>query len=347
MIGGKLNLPPNKEADNGPVAKKSPIIWQTTKPGETVDSKSGKKISLLGQSTTGKSILMLNHGFYNSDYLDMIRKAEKFPYVVKALQGGYLPEINEILILESENNLSNALNTPNTIENTLFKPFLKKNIITIIPYIITDQGRVIRNGKIIDLSRENIDEIKTELKEKIMELSDMTSENTLYGIDSGTKVKSIFDKGLKKIVDLVQNRANASIEGIDKFSQLFYGDRNIEWGDMYEHLRGFRGWQISTFKEKETPKWVLKKEPGTAEESTKWVNGTEFYMDIVWRIRKFANNERTVEPVFSRNLPTDIERLKPFRIPLESRYGAMPLLDRICEKMVEYDEAPDEAFWKL
>ena len=346
-LGSRVSTKRGGNTPSAPQTKVKKIQWESVRPGEGEDKKFGKNISLLGGPTSGKSVLMLSHAFYNSEYLESIKHAGIFPNVVKCLKLGSLPEINDIVVLESENNLQKALYTKGTTENTLFKPFMDKKIIEIIPYIIQDDGKIIRDGKIIDVSRENFGEIKQEIKDMIRKLVDKGTENTLFCIDSGTKFKNVLDRGLKFMVDTIQNKKHAHLDGIDKFSQLFYTERNNEWEDIYEYKRGYRGWNIDTFKEKNTPKWVLKKDPTAKEISTKWVGGTAHFMDMVWRVVKNSDNSRTITLVDGRNIPTEADRLKPFPMPLENRFAAMPLLDRMCEKVVEYGEADDNRFWQL
>jgi len=302
-------------------------------------AKYGKNIGMVGQAMSGKTLTALLFAFFNSEFKGYMTK---YPAVVELLSSGILPEIERVVILESENNLRKALN--DGIEKALFKPILDR--IEIISIQIPRKEISIKNGRVVSEKREQLDEIKMQYVETVKEVVDMKDENMLFIKDSKTKFKKLLDDKLGLIVDTVQKRPNASFEGLDKYTQAFYAHRNAEWENLMEYERGFAGWSIDTFKESKTPQWVMDKDPTAQSVSTKWVTGTPHFLDVVFRIFARPNGTRVCNIVEgnSRYLPTNPKEWK-FDIPMASRMGAMPLINCLCEKILLGEIAEDEIFW--
>ena len=330
----------SKSGSDEPLTKIKPLVWERKKVDD--NAKYGKNIALLGLPMAGKTNLLLQHGFFNSKFIPYIKEAG-FHEIVELLKSGFLPEIEKIVIIESENNLLKALN--DGIEKALYKPL--RDIIDIIPITIPRKNVVIRGGKLVNINKEILSQVREKYKETVKALVDDEPETTLLGIDSASKYKKLLDDKIGTAIDLVEKRANASLEGLDKYTMIAYAHRNTEWEEVMEYIRGFRGWNIDTFKESKTPKFVLDKDPSADELSTKWVTGTEHFLDIVWRITALSNGVRQVEIVDgqSRYLPSKAELLKPFKIPMDSRMAAMPLISRMTEKLMLGETDNDEQFW--
>jgi len=324
-----------KKEDSGVQTLTKKLKW--VKPD--VNAKYGKNIGLVGQPMAGKTLTSLLFGFFNSEFKSYM---SKYPKVIELLNSGVLPEIERIVVLESENNLRKALN--DGVEKALFKPIIDK--IDIIPIVVPRKEMVVKSGKVVSIKREQLEELREQYVETVKEVVDMKDENMLFIKDSKTKFKKLLDDKLGLIIDTVQNRSHSSFEGLDKYTQAFYAHRNAEWENLAEYERGFAGWSIDTFKESVTPGWVLDTNPGAEPLSTKWVTGTPHFLDVVYRITARPNGTRKCEIVEgnSRYLPTDPKQWA-FDIPLASRMGAMPLIERLCEKLLLGESEDDEQFW--
>lgn len=323
-----------------PLTKVKKIEWQRYKPDEAAQY--GKNIGILGQAMSGKTNLALQFGFFNSKYTPYMKK-HGFNDVVELLKSGVLAEIEKIVVVESENNLMKALN--DGVEKALYRPL--RDIVDIIPVTIPRKNVVIRGGKLVNINSEILSQVREEYKETIKALVDDEDDSTLIIIDSGSKYKKLLDDKLGTFIDKIEGRSHASLEGLDKYTQIFYAHRNTEWEEVMEYMRGFKGWNVTTFKESKTPGWVLEQDPTKNPFSQKWVNGTPHFLDIVWRVTALPDGNRRVEIVDgqSRYLPSKVEMLKPFNIPLNSRMGAMPLISRMVEKLMLGESADDEQFW--
>lgn len=329
-----------KAAQSEPLTKIKPLEWERKKVDP--NAKYGKNIALIGQPMAGKTNLLLQHGFFNSAFIPHMKEAG-FHDVVELLKSGLLPEIEKIVIIESENNLLKALN--DGVEKALYRPL--RDIIDIIPIVIPRKNVVLKGGKLVSVNREILSQVREKYKETIKALVDDEPETTLLGVDSGTKYKKLLDDKIGTFVDTIEERKNASLEGLDKYTMIAYAHRNTEWEEVMEYVRGFKGWNIDTFKESKTPDFVLKADPTKDALNTKWVNGTEHFLDIVWRITGLPDGSRRVEIVDgqSRYLPSKTEKLKPFKIPTNSRMAAMPLISRMTEKLMLGETKDDEQFW--
>ena len=263
----------SKAAQSEPSTKIRALEWERKK----IDPNAiyGKNIGILGLPMAGKTNLLLQHGFFNSKFIPKIRDAG-YHDVVELLKSGILAEIEKIVIIESENNLMKAFN--DGIEKALYRPI--RDMIDVIPITIPRKSVILKKGKLINVNREVLEQVKEKYKETIKALVDDEPETTLIGVDSGTKYKKLLDDKIGNFVDVIERRPNASLEGLDKYTMIAYAHRNTEWEEVMEYVRGFRGWNIDTFKESKTPAFVLKQDPTKEPLSTKWVKGTEHFLDI-------------------------------------------------------------------
>lgn len=317
------------------------LNWQ--KP--CLDAKYGKNIGILGQPMHGKTNLALQLGFFNSKYKKYMKEAG-YVGCLELLNKGVVAEVEKIIVLESENNLMKSLN--DGVEKVLYRPFIDEGILDIIPIVIPRKKVTIKNGKLVDITADLLREIKEQYVETVKQIVDDEGEGTLFIIDSATKYKKLLDDRLGTIIDKVQGRSSASLEGLEKYTQVFYSYRNTEWEDLMEYKRGFKGWNIDTFKETPTPQQYI--DVGADPISTKWVNGTEFFLDVVYRVTALANGSRKVEIVegASRYLPSDPKEWKPWFLPKMSRMGGLSLIEKMSEKLLMGEQDPyNDKFWGL
>jgi len=134
-----------------------------------------------------------------------------------------------------------------------------------------------------------------------------------------------------RLYEVLSKRDNAFVEGLDTYRQSYYASRNSWWENIMQKLRGYKGWNIVTFKETVTPEYYLK--PGEDPIKTNWVKGTDFYLDMVYRVSKLSETVRNVEILDGRYVPLQEDDLS-FQIPYDNPMGAMPLIDSMCEKLL-------------
>jgi len=328
---------PNDKKEDKPLQKSKALEWEKPDPNQ----KFGKNIAIIGGSTVGKTNLALQFGFFNSDYKEYMKR-HGFLKTVEVLERDILAEVKEIIVVESENNLKKALN--DGVEKALYRPLTQKGIIDIIPITIPRKEVKLKDKRLVNVYSDLLEEKKEQFVDLIKEIVDTRGENTLLIIDSMSKYKKLLDDRLGLIVDTIKARAHASLEGLDKYTQAFYAHRNTQWENIMEYKRGFKGWNVDTFKESKTPQHYV--DQGAEPLSTKWVAGTPHFMDMVYRIIVLANGTRQVEIADGqgRYMPTDPKKWR-FKYPMNSRMGGMSLIECMCETLLLGEDSDDDKFW--
>lgn len=316
------------EPVDAPLRKVRKTRWQ--KPDYSI--KYGKNLAIVAQPMVGKTVLSLLFGYYNSKYKDEILKAG-FPDVVKVMEAELLPEIETIMVLETENSLLGALN--DGAEKKLLKPFVDEGRLLIESLDIQRKEEKVKDGKIVSQRREAIEEIKEEFDDIVNEVMREGDEHTLFIIDSMSAYKKLLDDKFGLMYEVISKRDNAQMEGVDTYKQAYYASRNTWWINLMKKKRGFRGWNIDTYQEKPIPEHYRK--PGEDEYNIRWVGGTEHHLDMVFRIERFPDQTRELSILNGRYMPSNAEE-HFFPYPLENKMGAMPLINAMAEKLLMGEE---------
>lgn len=314
-----------KAPSEEPIQKIRPLKWHKPDPSIAY----GKNIALTGKSKSGKTFLLCLLGFFREEFRDDIIDAG-YDRVVEAMDKKILPTIHKIKVIESENNLLKALNAG--AERKVLQPLIDLDTFEIAPIVferketsLTDQN------KIISLRKKEIEECKQEFDLTVREIVKENGNHVLFAIDSMTGYKKILDDKLALLYEVVQKRPNAMMEGADTYRQAFYAARNSWWENIMQLLRGYKGWQVTTFKGDDTPEQYQK--PGQDIYRIKWVNGTEYFLDMVYKVIKHTETFRQVELLNGRYVPDDPDDLM-IEYPMNDPMGAMPLIDSMCEKLL-------------
>lgn len=306
------------------------LKWHTP----NLEDRYGKNIAIVGRPMGGKTLLALLAGFFNSEYTKEIREAG-YESVLEVMKSGLLPEIERIMVLESENNLLKSLTTG--IEKKLFRPFIEKGIMEVAPIIIPRKEVMItEDNKVVSIRRTLIEQLKQQFDEAVKEIVADEPESTLFIIDSMSAYKKLLDDKFGLLYEVLNKRENAVFEGVDTYRQSFYASRNSWWQNLMQSKRGFKGWNIDTYKASDIPEHYLK--PGENAFSIKWVTGTEHDLDMVFKIDVLNDGvTRQIEILKGRYSPSKPEDHK-FYYPLNSRMGAMPMINSMCEKLLMGEE---------
>jgi len=307
-----------------PEQKVRPLKWY--KPDITKPH--GKNLGFLGATKAGKTMLLCLLGYFREEFRDDILAAG-YDRVVKVMDKKILPEIKEIIVLETENNLLKGIT--DGMEYKLLKPLLDLDAFKIIPVEFERKEVALKNGKVETLRKEEIELVKAEFDFTIRNYVDNGSEHTLLAVDGMSGYKKILEDKFGMLYEVLSKRDNAFVEGLDTYRQSYYASRNSWWENIMQKLRGYKGWNIVTFKETVTPEYYLK--PGEDPIKTNWVKGTDFYLDMVYRVSKLSETVRNVEILDGRYVPLQEDDLS-FQIPYDNPMGAMPLIDSMCEKLL-------------
>jgi len=318
----KLKETPEREE---PIQMVRPLRWQT--PDFSIQY--GKNLAFVGQPMVGKTDAAILLGYYNSEYKGLIKEAG-YDRVIELMESDIMPEIRKIMVLETENNLLKALNSG--IEKALFRPFIEQKIIQVAPIVIPrKEVKLTADAKIISIRRQLIEELKEQFDNEVKAIVADEDEHTLFIIDSMSSYKKLLDDKFGLLYEVLNKRDNAVFDGIDTYRQSYYASRNTWWENLMQVKRGYKGWQIDTYKESETPEHWLK--PGEDPYRIKWITGTEHNLDMVYRISKDPAGIRRVEILNGRYSPENYDDHQ-FMYPLNSKMGAMPVIDAMAEKLL-------------
>jgi len=314
---------------NAPVADKPerstrPLKWY--KPD--INKPHGKNLGFLGATKAGKTMLLCLLGYFREEFREDILAAG-YDRVVEVMDKKILPTIHEIVVLETENNLLKGIT--DGMEYKLLKPLLDLDMFKIIPVEFERKEVALKEGKIETLRKEEIEIVKQEFDFTIRDYVDNGGEHTLLAVDGMSGYKKILEDKFGMLYEVLSKRDNAFVEGLDTYRQSYYASRNSWWENIMQKLRGYKGWNIVTFKETVTPEYYLK--PGEDPIKTNWVKGTDFYLDMVYRITKISETVRNVEVLDGRYVPSQKDD-SFFQIPYDNPMGAMPLIDSMCEKLL-------------
>lgn len=324
---GNLTQKSKKQDDNDhPEQIIRPLKWQVP----SFEDQYGKNVAIVGQPMVGKTNLAMLIGYFNSEFKPQMRE-KGYERVIQVMDAGLLPEIEHIMVLESENNLLKALTAG--VEKALFRPLINKGIIEVAPIPIPRKEVILtEDNKIISTRRELIMQLKQQFDETVRAVVSDEPASTLFIIDSMSAYKKLLDDKFGLLYEVLSKRDNAVFDGVDTYRQSYYASRNTWWDNLMQAKRGFKGWNVDTYKETETPAHWL--QPGEDPFRIKWVGGTEHHLDMVFRVSKDSGSgKRTIEVLNGRYMPDDFDDHE-FPYPLGSRMGAMPLIDSMCEKLL-------------
>ncbi|MGV9200303.1 MAG: hypothetical protein ACOC4M_15970, partial [Promethearchaeia archaeon] len=278
----------------------------------------------------GKTALALLFGYFNSEYKKQMRD-EGYTKAIELMDSGLLPEIEEIIVLESENNLSKAITTG--VERAFAKPFWKKDMLTIAP-IGTErkEDKLEETEQSIRQKRLLIDAYKKQFDTAVRRIVDDKGPNCLFIIDSMTAYYQILKDKLGLLSDKLNDRDIPSDEAMSSMKQAHYASRNTWWEKTMTYKRKFKGWNIDTFKAKEVPDHY--RDAGDPEYNIKWVPGTKHFLDMSWRVwRPPGTTRRKIEIIEGRYAPQDYSKWK-FPYPLRTKMGAMPLIESMADGLL-------------
>jgi len=308
-----------------PIQTVRPLKWY--KPDPTIAY--GKNIALTGKSKAGKTFLLCLLGFFREEFRDDIIDAG-FDRVVEAMDKKVLPTVHKIVLIESENNLLKALNVG--AEREVLQPLIDLDVFEIAPITFERRETELSDkNKVISMRKKEIELCKQRFDLTVRDVIKNEGNHTLFGIDSMTGYKKILDDKLALLYDVVAKRGHAMMDGADTYRQAFYAARNSWWENTMQLLRGYKGWQITTFKGDDTPEQYQK--PGQDIYRIKWVNGTEYFLDMVYKVIKHTETFRQIELLNGRYVPDNPDDLI-IDYPMNDRMGAMPLIDSMCEKLL-------------
>jgi len=258
-----------KKTTRTPRTRKSVVTYEELNESDST----GYTFQFGGLPMTGKTINALALGFINKKNIPILKK-EGFKYIVYALENGFIPDIKEIIIVESENAIKKQFSRALERDTLRGEGGIPKVIRVHIPV----------SSKMIDimdekakLTKESATDIQESQKIYMDAIDDLAgywdpeyhewvkgraTENTLVIIDSASRLKLLLDVKAGIVTDLRLAASKDKDGDIDKEvskkinSEKWIG-RNNNWQRCMTQLRGLPGLVVATFMDQEVTEWVL------------------------------------------------------------------------------------------
>ena len=245
----------------------------------------GYAMAVAAKSKSGKSDTGIVFGYLDLKYKDLLKRAG-YDLIVDALEKGVIPPIKRIFLIETEGGWKSQSAKP--YERRLFGEIVDDQKIIHWPINKVKLKKIIKNNKEVDLSEEDIEDVQiasNTLFAYISTLQEIVEPTDLVIIDSGSKMKRIFDLDTL-IWEEFTSKGITDPKRLRDIGIKRYGDRNTYWEYVMETLRDFPCWTWVTFKVKRHKEWVLNAFDVDPNQPV-WLENTEYFFDQMYRI-KFA-----------------------------------------------------------
>jgi len=245
------------------------------------DEKFGRNIAIIAPATYGKSVMATAYGYFNSKYISHLDK-DLFPYSIRLLKEGYMPEVERIVIFDLDNNFRKSM-TPSKFK-TLLTPLIP--IIDVVEFDIPERDVEVVDGKTKSVRIEELLEAKRQVEDAAKEAINDFDENTLWIIDSLSEYYQVLDSMFSIVYEAIYDKEVGAHVKDQKDWQI----RNAWWTEFMKRKRKYRGWQIDTIKAIPIPEqWIKTKTVDRSEDpfNIKWAEqsgGNAFNLDQVYRL---------------------------------------------------------------
>jgi len=243
----------------------------------------GYTIAACGRPQTGKTDSFLTMGYINNTFADKYK--ERYPVLYQNLRDGEIPEVERIIVIESENAIGKQ--TKRKYEKRLLGPMREVIPIKVYSVPVVSQKELQAASGEWDVDPESVEDIMTAsdiYMESLKEVMRDYGSETMILLDSASRFKKLLDSKAQIIYNQkVKNKGEDTVknEGFNK-----WGSRNMWWDAAMTMLRGAPGWVGATFMVVDNPDWVpkLQKKKGLTPEYTKtiWTKDTGFNFDVVY-----------------------------------------------------------------
>jgi len=319
-----------KKEENRIHTRESNVEWENL---VSVES-SGYALGFYGETKTGKTITSL--GFANLRH-EMIPAWEKdYPLTAEALRDGTIPEINKIIIIDTENAIKKQIGQ--VLEKKLLK-FITGHVeikYKKVPISVPDSDlKDLEKGIIIsDESAQLIFDSVELVETAIKWASENSDQNTLVIFDSASKYLDLLTgKGTVQYNRRIRDRGEEYVktEGMHK-----YVIRKQWWDASLGILRGTAGWIISTFRVVPNSEYsiaVAKAKNRTVKYfKTLALDTTGFNLDMEYDF-SFAKDkfERHIDIRVGRWVDTEDNDENKFLISSRTRFSSLKIIEAMLK----------------
>jgi hypothetical protein len=261
----------------------------------------GYNVALPAFEWKGKSLLATLIGFLNTEYFDMFDVQENYPNVYRLIKEGYIPEVEEIRVLDLDASYENLSHSG--IFYDLVKPLYKDEKIKRKTIKVKRRQQRLINNDIREVALLDIDKTKAQIENYITMATRDYGPEVAFLIDSMSSYDELLNDKFRILYENViaeedKRALGSSLKGI---KQSFWTIRNGWWLETLRDKRSYKGWQIDTYKISPKSDIWLEKEIETAKKSGKdvddivdytiqWAPRTEFELDFIMQINNDGDN---------------------------------------------------------
>jgi len=299
-------------------------------------AKFGLNIAVLGQDMLGKSLLSYMFGYFNSKYISKL-DPEEFPNTIELLKGGYMPEVERIVVLDLDNSFEK--NSSRGTFYDLTHPLREITYIDTI-YIPKRQSKA-KEGTVVNVRSEELFKAKRKVEDAIDVAMEDYGEGTLFIIDS----MSSYYECLNDMFSIVYEAAfgKSAYSKVDQQNQ--YQIRNAWWAETMKKKRNFPGWQIDTIKVIEKPDHWKKK--GQSDFNFKWAEGSgnnQFNLDQIYWIKRDSDGLAYFDIVNARYKSLIEAENMGIYYPLKKRTAPFVFIEQMAPYLIS-GQVNDEELW--
>ncbi len=303
----------------------------------------GYTIGACGFKNTGKTDSLLTMGYMNMNLAHKYK--DKYPTLFSNLHDGTVPEVERIIVIESENAIGKQMKRK--YETKLLAPMRKYVDVKVIsvPVVSYEEMRA-ATGEFIP-NPEKVEDILTAsdiyMESLKMVLNDYGDE-TMVMLDSASRFKLLLDTKAQVIYN--QKIAKLGPTAMKEEGYNKWGSRNIWWDAAMTMLRGAPGWCGVTFMVQDNPNWVAEaqKKKGRTPEYTKtiWTDRTAHNFDMIYDFEFNEDRSIRVDTRLGRYMGrgAEGEELNSFKLHQFERTSFLQAIENMLY-VIEGDEFDD------
>ncbi len=245
-----------------------------------VDKRFGMNLAIIAPATFGKTLTATAFGYFNSKYISKLDK-EKFPYSIRLLKEGHMPEVERIVLHDLDNGYEKAMSRGNF--KTILAPLIP--IIDVVEFDIPERDVEVEKGKTKSVRVYELLKAKREVEDAAKEAVKDFGPEVLWVIDSMSEYYQVLDSMFSIVYEAVYDKEVGSRVENQRDWQI----RNAWWTEYMKRKRKYKGWQVDTVKAIPIPKqWIKTKKVDRSADpfNIKWAEGSggnAFNLDQVYR----------------------------------------------------------------
>jgi len=306
------------------------------------EAKFGLNIAIIAPATFGKTLTLVAFGYFNSKYVSKL-DPKKFPYCIRLLKEGYMPEVERIVIHDLDNGFHKAMSRGNF--KKILEPLIP--IIDVVDFDLPTRDVEIIQGKTKSVRIDELLLAKRQVEDAAREAISDFGPEVLWGVDSLSEYYQVLDSMFSIVYEAIYDKEVGSHVKEQRDWQI----RNAWWTEYMKHKRKYKGWQIDTVKAIPIPEqWIKTKTTDRSDDpfNIKWAEGSggnEFNLDQIYRMYQDNAGFPYFNLVEGRYKDKLAQENIEIYYELDKRTVAFYIIEHIAKYIIEGSELKDENLW--